>query len=398
MTTKVDNLVVGGGIGGLATALGIAGSGHRVHLLERNADFTEIGAGLQFGPNASRALDQLGVLQDVLPSAVRPLRAVIMDAYSGAPLTVLELGDKFEQRYGYPYLVLHRHDLLEILVKHCRENDLITLETGRNVVDSEVGPDGAAVMCSDGTRYEARALVAADGLHSVLRRHVTSDTVQCSGYAAYRGTIPIEAAGWAAGSTDVILWIGPDIHLMQYPVRRSALYNQVAVFRSPRYAAGLREPDQWGRPDELDQAFAPACERVRAAVAKIDRTRYWPMFDRAPIESWAHQSLLLIGDAAHPMLQYLGQGACQALEDAVELGEQFRANRVHDNKSREAAYLGFQERRVPRASRCQTVARPWGDLWHTSDPLLIEVRNLLFAKRTQDDYAELDWLYAADAR
>lgn len=393
---KVDNLIVGGGIGGLATALGIARSGHRVHLLERNDDFAEIGAGLQFGPNASRALDRLGVLSDALPVAVRPPRAVFMDAISGTPLTALDFGEAFEKRYGYPYLVLHRHDLLEILLKHCQENSLITLETRRNVVDSVIGTEGASVTCDDGTRYHARALVAADGLHSALRRHVTSDEVECSGYAAYRGTIPISAAGQAADSSDVFLWIGPNIHLMQYPVRRGELYNQVAVFKSPRYAAGIRGADKWGGPDELDDAFGAACAPVRASVAQIGRARYWAMFDRPPIPSWSHESLLLIGDAAHPMLQYLGQGACQALEDAVELGDQYRHNQVRDTSSRASAYRRFEENRVQRASRCQTVARPWGDLWHTHDPLLTEVRNRLFAQRAHDDYTELDWLYAAD--
>jgi salicylate hydroxylase len=388
----VDTLVVGGGIGGLATALAIARGGGKVHLLERNDDFTEIGAGLQFGPNASRALDRLGVLSDAMPMAVRPERAVFMDAIKGTPLTVLQFGQAFERRYGYPYLVLHRHDLLEILLKHCRENELITLETQRNVVDSTVESDRAEVICEDGSRYVARSLIAADGLYSVLRHHVVADEPECSGYAAYRGTIPISSAGDSAGN-EVLLWIGPNMHLMQYPVRRSELYNQVAVFKSSRYLAGHQDKGDWGGPDELDAAFSTACPPVRDAVAQIGRARFWAMYDRSPIPKWSRDALLLIGDAAHPMLQYLGQGACQALEDAVEIGKQLVPPGSADGAGTAAAYRRFEDARIGRASRCQTIARPWGELWHTEDPLLTTVRNHLFAKRAPDDYRELDWLY-----
>jgi 2-polyprenyl-6-methoxyphenol hydroxylase-like FAD-dependent oxidoreductase len=394
----VDALVVGGGIGGLATTLALARSGQTVHCLERGEDFAEIGAGLQFGPNASRALDQLGVLDDILPAAVRPGSAVLMDAVSGDVLTVLDLGPAFEKRYGYPYLVLHRHDLLEVLLQHCQEHELVTLETRRGVVDAEIGVESSRVTCEDASTYEAKYLIAADGLNSVLRPHVVDDEATCSGYAAYRGTMPMAEVSHAVAPDDIVLWIGPNIHLMQYPVRRSELYNQVAVFKSPRFAAGHEQHGQWGGPEELDGAFAHACEDVRKAVTHIGRSRHWAMYDRKPVSSWSTGSLLLMGDAAHPMLQYLGQGACQALEDAVELGSRFAADkdapRVDFSRIRDE----FERVRIPRASRCQSAARPWGELWHTQDPLLIATRNRLFAQRAHDDYSELDWLYADRSR
>lgn len=390
----VPVLIVGGGIGGLATALSLARNGQRVHLVERATEFAEIGAGLQFGPNASRALDALGVLQDVLPLAVTPARAVMRDARTGRALTTLDLSHPFAERYGYPYLVLHRHDLLEKLLEHCRRHPLITLETRRAVTDVTLRADEATVSCADGTGFETTALIAADGMHSVLRRHVINDTAACSGYVAYRGTITADQAGQAAEDTSVVLWIGPGIHLMQYPLRRGELYNQVAVFRSHRDHDGHDEPDTRGRPEELDAAFADACGPVRAAVTRIRRDRYWSMCDRAPAATWTSGPLVLIGDAAHPMLQYLGQGAGQALEDAVELGHRFQLHTRSDGLDLQRAYGDFERARLSRTARCQTSARPWGELWHTDDPMVLALRDRLFTQRPTDDYHELDWLYA----
>jgi len=173
-------------------------------------------------------------------------------------------------------------------------------------------------------------------------------------------------------------------------VRRRELYNQVAVFRSERFAAGHTGVGEWGGPEELAAAFERACTPVQSAVARINRDRTWAMFDRAPASRWIDDRLLLIGDAAHPMLQYLGQGACQALEDAVELGYRLRLHKGNVD----AAYRDFVDVRLPRTARCQTSARPWGELWHTDDPLTVAVRDRLFASRAADDYTEIDWLYS----
>ncbi|MCZ9328967.1 FAD-dependent monooxygenase [Nocardia farcinica] len=390
---RVPALVVGGGIGGLATALALATNGQQVHLIERAEEFGEIGAGLQFGPNASRALDALGVLDDVVPAAVAPTEAILMDAISGDRLTTLDLGPDFVARFGYPYLVLHRHDLLQRLVERCRRHPLVGLETNRHVVDVEIGSTSALLRCADGSSYETPALIAADGLHSTLRSHVVDDEIFCSGYVAYRGTVPAEVATHTVAPDAIVLWIGPGIHLMQYPVRNGELYNQVAVFRSERFRQGFTEPATWGGPDELDAAFAAACSTVRGAVAQVGRVQRWPMYDRAPASSWSNGPLVLTGDAAHPMLQYLGQGACQALEDAVELGYRFRMHTHEGMVDVRRVYEDFEHARQPRTARCQTSARPWGDLWHTDDPTVLALRNRVFSMRASNDYHELDWLY-----
>jgi len=268
------------------------------------------------------------------------------------------------------------------------------MENRRTVTDVDMRDDRASVTCEDGTGYETSALIAADGLHSTLRRYIVDDEPVCSGYVAYRGTITAEQASHAVDRTSVVLWIGPGMHLMQYPVRRGELYNQVAVFRSRRYHEGHTEPGSWGGPEELDAAFADACEPVRGAVARIGRAQNWAMYDRAPAPTWRNGPLVLIGDAAHPMLQYLGQGACQALEDAVELGHRFRLHTRGGDVDVSLAYQEFERARRSRTARCQTSARPWGDVWHTNDPMMLALRNRLFAQRSADDYRELDWLYA----
>jgi 3-hydroxybenzoate 6-monooxygenase len=383
----VPILIAGGGIGGLATALALANRGRAVHVIEKATEFGELGAGLQLAPNASRALDDLGVLPAIEAFAVFPQRMVWMDAISAEQVTSLDLDASFRERYGYRYIVMHRSDLLATLLAACRAQPLITLETSKDVVGIDDRVETARVTCADGSAYETELLIGADGLWSVVRKALVDDGDPiCSEYVAYRGAIPIEQMSTHAGLDNVMLWTGPDMHLVQYPVRRGELYNQVAVFRSDRYRP---DSDDWGTSDELDAHFGRAAEPVRAALTKFRRNRRWPMFDRLPIARWSRNRITLLGDAAHPMLQYLAQGAAQALEDAVALGEAV-ANHPGDVP---AAFVAYERARVPRTERVQTTARTWGDYWHM--PLADAAhRNAFLAARNPRDYSETDWLYA----
>lgn len=379
-------LVVGGGIGGLSTALGLARAGQQVHVLERAGSFREIGAGLQIGANATRVMRKLGILDAVEEVAVHPERGVMMDAVHGTVLTALTLGRPYRERYGCPYLVMHRSDLLDILLAACRNEDLISLETGKHVVSVTADSAGASVSCADGSSYEADAVVGADGIRSAVRHLIDSSEPTASGYVAYRGTMEVtEMAGIDQG--DVVIWIGPDIHLVQYPVRRGELYNQVAVFHSYRWEGGEQD---WGTPEELDERFAIACDRVQSAVALVGRDKRSPIFERDPLPTWRHGRAVLMGDAAHPMLQYLGQGACQAMEDALALAERAAAAGSTDI---DKVLLSYEEARLSRTTRCQLTARPWGRLWHTTDPLLSALRDRVMRARAHDDYSDVDWLY-----
>ncbi len=388
--TEAQVLVVGGGIGGLAAALALARGGQRVRVLEKASAFGEIGAGIQIAPNGSRALDRLGVLEAIQAGAVFPRTILWLDAISGEPLTSLALGGAFRARYGYPYLVMHRSDLLSALLAACRADARIALETERDVVAIEDRGSYARAVCADGTAHRGEVLVGADGLRSLVREHVVGDGEPvCSAYVAYRGTLPVARLRRDADLDGVLLWTGPGMHLVQYPIRRGELYNQVAVFESDRYAPGSRD---WGTPEELDARFGRGCEPVRAAAELIARDRRWPMYDRPPVARWTRNRVALLGDAAHPMLQYLAQGACQALEDAVALADALAA---HDDVL--AGLAAYTAARAARTARVQTTARAWGDLWHLDPGPELERRDALLRARAPDDYSETDWLYANPA-
>ncbi|ALS25428.1 FAD-dependent monooxygenase [Paenibacillus naphthalenovorans] len=383
---NVPFLIVGGGIGGLATALGVTQTGRSVHVLEQAPEFGEIGAGIQLAPNATAVLDKLGVLDAISEYAVFPKRLVLMDAFTGKELSALSLGEAFLERYGYPYIVLHRSDLHKALLDACRANDQITLVNNQVVQSAENVGEKVRVTCSDGTTYLSGAVIGADGLWSNTRKLFSPDKPVCSQYVAYRGAIPMSEITPSADLDDVIMWIGPNLHLVQYPVRRKELYNQVVVFKSFRYK---EDSDDWGTPEELDEHFGTCCEPVRHAVTFIQRQRRWPMYDREPIGNWTAGRITLLGDAAHPMLQYLAQGGCQALEDVACLTESLRK---YGNDT-EKAFLAYQEERIPRTAEVQRSARLWGEFLHTGDAMAILLRNRILAGRSADDFSVSDWLY-----
>ena len=383
---RIPVLIAGGGIGGLAAALSLSRAGLRAHVLEKSSQFAEIGAGLQLAPNATRMLDRLGILPEICCHANFPKQLVMMDAVSGLPITALDLGAKFREHFGHPYILMHRGELLATEFAACRASPLITLENNKEVVSVEDLGDAAAVRCADGSMYNCEALIGADGLWSTVRKvvHDDGDPI-CAQFVAYRGTIPVDEAPAGSDLDNMTIWVGPDMHFVQYVVKAGRLFNQVAVFRSRRYRA---DSDDWGTVEELDEHYSRFCEPVRTAVKKIGRDRRWPMFDRLPIANWTRNRITLLGDAAHPMLQYVAQGACQALEDAVCLGECF-GEFTGDVPQALGAY---QARRLPRTARVQGIARFFGELKHV-DGVGRTLRNELLAKRTADDFGYFEWLY-----
>jgi 3-hydroxybenzoate 6-monooxygenase len=387
----VPILIVGGGIGGMTAALALARAGFPAHIVERSPEFGEIGAGIQLAPNALRVLDCLGVLRELEALAVHPRHLVLMHADTGQHLTTVDFGESFRRRYGYPYTVMHRGDLLAVLHQACQAADLVTLESGREVTGLADHGGGARAAFADGGGYECGAVVGADGLWSTARMLVSGDRPIAQKFVAYRGALPVSPAVSADedDSADEIIWIGPGKHLVQYPIRRGELYNQVAVFRSGRYSPEVELTDGWGTPDELDEAFARACDRVRAGVALINRDRRWVMYDREPLGNWTTGRITLLGDAAHPMVQYLAQGACQAIEDAECLARQFAARDGDVVK----ALAAYQAERIPRTALVQRAARSWGQIWHDDGPVIPLLRDRILTRRPEDDYTDLDWLY-----
>jgi 2-polyprenyl-6-methoxyphenol hydroxylase-like FAD-dependent oxidoreductase len=391
MSRSDQAIVVGGGIGGLGAALMLSRAGVRVRVLERADEFGEIGAGLQLAPNATRVLRRYGLLDDLLETAVLPRRLVAMNALTGQQLTTLGL-EQVRLRYGAPYVVMHRHDLLEVILRYCHKEPTLTLETARDVTTVEDSGDRVTVACRDGSTYRAEVLIGADGLSSTVRPLVVDDELQPTGFVAYRGAVPVDAVDRRVALDTVVAWLGPGMHLVQYPLRRGELYNQVAVFRSQEYLQGTQD---WGSPEELDRAFSAACEPVRVALPSLLRDRRWPMSDRLPASRWSTGRVTLLGDAAHPMLQYLAQGACQAIEDAAALAQELprlqRAD-VWPTQDVQAALHGYEGRRLEQASRVQRTARTWGEIWHV-DGLAMTLRDEAFRLRAPDDFSRIDWLY-----
>lgn len=380
-------LVVGAGIGGMSAALALARAGLPVQILEAAARLEEVGAGIQLAPNATRVLDELGVFDALRPVAVHPLELVYMDALSGVRITSLDLGEAFLERYGHPYVVVHRHDLHRCLLQACVACG-VTIATGKRVTDIEDLETRARVRCEDGSQHDADVLVGADGLRSRVRALIDDAPPREHPYVAYRGTLPTGALRLRGGEDAMVMWVGPGLHMVQYKVRAGDLYNQVGVFESPSFT-----PDSvdWGGPEELDAAFSRCCDAVARASRMLTRERRWPMIDRDPIDGWTRHRVTLLGDAAHPMQPFLAQGACQALEDASVLARQLAS---HDDPGE--ALLHYERERIPRSARVVMGARRMGEASHISG-IGVELRNAVFSRHAPDDFTPFDWLYGSES-
>jgi salicylate hydroxylase len=385
---KVPCLVVGGGIGGLTAALALARSGRDVHVLEKADAFTEIGAGLQLAPNATRVLTELGVMDALMAHAVAPARLLWMDALTEKPITSVDLGAPFRQHFGYPYLVMHRGDLLTALLEACRASGRVTLEASRDVVAVEDRGSTALARCATGDEFETEMLIGADGLWSGIRKMLHPDEPSRVPYVAYRGTMPMKDASAHAGADTVVMWVGPNMHFVQYSIRAGEEFNQVAVFKAPTYSTN---DNDWGTPEQFDAHFAQCCSYVRDSAKLMWRHIRWPMYDREPISDWVRGRIALLGDAAHPMFQYIAQGACQAIEDGFCL-----AREVTANADPAMGLEAYRQARYLRTARVQLTARAMGAFFHL-DGVNAQLRNAMIATRKATDYAPLDWLYGHEA-
>ncbi|WP_122615333.1 FAD-dependent oxidoreductase [Streptomyces sp. Tu 4128] len=387
-----DVIVVGGGIGGLGTAFALTRQGLRVRVLERAEEFGEVGAGIQLAPNCTRVLDEYGLLDEAKSLGVLPENMVMRDALDGRELTRLDLRD-LERRYGFPYLVIHRSDLHGLFLRACRAAG-VELLTDRTVVAYEHTDGGARVRLADGRTEEAPLVVAADGLHSVARRQLVGDDVVSSGYVAYRAAVPIDAVrGNGVAEQDVTVHVGPRCHFVQYALRGGVMFNQVAVFESPKAVAGQED---WGTPDELDAAFDATCDTVREGIPLMWRDRWWQMLDRDPVETWVHGRVALLGDAAHPPLQYMAQGAVMAIEDGWVLARHVARHASPGGPDWDAVLASYEAVRVEHCRRVQSTARAWGELWHLDGERRLR-RNEVLRERDVHDYGFTDWVYGRTA-
>jgi 2-polyprenyl-6-methoxyphenol hydroxylase-like FAD-dependent oxidoreductase len=380
-------LIVGGGIGGFAAALALAQKGFRVHLLEQAARFAEIGAGIQLGPNVFRMFDYLGLSEAVKRLAVFPENLIMMDSITAQEVTRIPLGQGFIDRFAQPYAVIHRADLHGVLVDACRASDRISLETSTKVVWFEQTADGVTVTAENGRNYRGAALIGADGLWSTVRPKVVGDgKPRVSGHIAYRAVLPTSEMPEQLRWRSMTIWAGEKTHLVHYPLRGGHLFNLVAVFHSDRFSEGW---DTYGDAGELHECFAGTCAEVRTLLGKIESWRMWVLCDRELVKTWSKGRITLLGDAAHPMLQYLAQGANLAVEDAVCLADQLDRT----NGDFAAAFQGYQSLRYLRTGRAQIMARVYGEVFHASG-VARELRNQMLAGRTPEQgYESMAWLY-----
>jgi 3-hydroxybenzoate 6-monooxygenase len=384
---KRSVIVVGGGIGGLAAALALAQKGIAVRLFEQAPEFKEIGAGIQLGPNVFRMFECLGVTDEVNRLAVFPETLQMRDSVTGQEVTQIALGKEFRARFEYPYAVIHRADLHRVLLVANRRDRLIELHPATRIATVEEESDGIIARTDKGERQCADALIGADGLWSTIRPLIVNDGKPVvSGHIAYRAVLPTSEMPEHLRWPSMVLWAGEKVHLVHYPLRGGDLFNLVAVFHSNRYEEGW---DTYGDADELHQRFAGTCAEVRTLLAKIESWRMWVLCDRQPVKEWSLGRMTLLGDAAHPMLQYLAQGACMAIEDAVCLADSV----AEADGDFAGAFQAYQTARYLRTGRVQVMARVYGEVFHATG-VARELRNMMLAGRTQvDALASMEWLY-----
>jgi salicylate hydroxylase len=380
-------MIAGGGIGGIAAALALAQQGYGVTVLEQSPEFGEIGAGIQLGPNAFHALDRLGVGGYLQRDAVFVERLLMMDSLSGETVANIPVGESFRKRFGNPYAVIHRADLHHALLEGCRASPKVTLLTKERVVGFEETAAGVEAWTDKGVRFQGAALVGADGLRSKVREAIVGDgEPRVAGHTTYRAVLPIEEMPEDMRWNAATLWGGPNTHLVHYPLRGWKLFNIVATFHSGRTTPAANEV---GSREEILDAFSAVLSKPMSILKKPSSWRFWVLSDREPVDNWTRGRVTLLGDAAHPMLQYFAQGACMAMEDAVCLGDKVAAHRG----DMAAAFLDYQKERLVRTARVQWGSRMLGEIYHAKGPYRL-IRNEVFGKRTPEQfYDALAWIY-----
>jgi 3-hydroxybenzoate 6-monooxygenase len=379
-------LVAGGGIGGIAAALALVRRGFSVKVIEQAQQLGEIGAGIQLGPNAFAAFDALGIGEIARARAVYTDEMVMHDALDEAQVGRIPTGEAFRQRFGNPYAVIHRADVHGALLEGALATGRVELSTATQVQRVEQDADGVTAIDAQGGRHRGIALIGADGVKSAVRRQYVGDEARVSGHVVYRAVVDRKDFPKDLQWNAAAIWVGPNCHLVHYPLRGGEQYNVVVTFHS-------REQEQWsvrvGSREEVLSYFEGICAKARQLIDLPKDWSRWATADREPIATWNHGRATLLGDAAHPTLQYLAQGACMALEDAVTLGE---ALRVHDNRF-DLAFELYQRSRVARTARIVLSAREMGRIFHAKGVERL-VRNDLWKGRTPERfYDAMEWLY-----
>ena len=390
-------IIAGAGIGGLATALALSRAGFDATIYERTGALDEFGAGLQLTPNATRVLARLGVLDEVRKGATAPDAVLVLRGSDDAALMRLSLEDA-ELRWGAPYLALHRADLQQALVAEAvRRRDRIRINLGSTIAQVTTRGSEAAVEQRQGdaaTEDGADLVIGADGLRSRVRQSFAAETIDgpaFTGRVAFRAAVPSTLVDRRWTKSRIVLRLGPKAHLVHYPLRRHSIVNIVAVIEDS-WRGGETEHPWDGVADRpaLERAFSGWSTSTRKLLAAATNWRAWPVYGRPPLNSFALGRVALVGDAAHPMVPFLAQGAAQAIEDAAALG-----SALAQTDDIPQALAAYSRARVARATRVQVEALRQGRIYHLSGPMAAArdaTMRLLGPRRLGARY---DWLYGA---
>lgn len=388
-------LIAGGGVGGLAAALAASRAGWDVRLFERANAFSEVGAGIQLGPNVVKVLHGWGLADALQAVAAFPERLQVRSAVSGQLLGELPLGAAMVQRYGAPYLTIHRADLHGVLLQAVQHHADVKLHLSRPLQSFSQTAQAVTVRADDGPGIECDALIGADGIWSTVRQELLGDGLpRRSGHLAYRALMRQSDLPELLRSHQVTAWLGPRMHVVQYPVRGGEFLNVVAIVHGEVAA----EADLWdhsANAADLASATAGCCAALREVMDAIEGWRLWVLHDRAPMQG-AHQHAVgrvaLLGDAAHPMRPYLAQGAGMAIEDAAELGHAL-AQALDPALDVPTMLQRYALNRWQRNARVQARALRNGQIFH-ADGLLRWGRDASL-KLLGEKLLDMPWLYGA---
>lgn len=390
-------VIAGAGIGGLSAALAMANQGYSVTVCEQTDEIKEVGAGLQLSPNAMHVMNALGVSTRLENLAFRPQHAVMRHYKSGASYFSVPLGDACLQRYGAEYWHVHRADLLQSLLASC-EGQSIEIKLATAVIGYEqYANQSVRVLLQNGAQIQADVLIGADGIHSniqahLLNQHNESSHPQFTGQVAWRGTVKTKDLPPHLVEPNANLWVGPGKHFVSYYLRGGELVNFVAVEERSEW-----QEESWsqeGNITQLRELFSAWHPQVTEVLEASKTCFVWALHDRKPLTTWVDKNVALLGDACHPMLPFLAQGAAMAIEDAYVLAKMLAS---HDNSQQ--ALLAYQSDRIKRTSHIQLKARKNAGLYHMhawQDRSKLNILNCLSAVGASTWLAakQLDKIYA----
>jgi salicylate hydroxylase len=387
---RLHALVIGAGIGGTAAAIALRRAGLDVSLFEQTTAQREVGAGIQISPNAARLLDRYGLGDAMARAAVRPSAVVFRRWQDGRVLGREELGDSIENRYGAPYYHFHRADLIALLADAFGRKEI---KLGRRLVGVEQDERGVTAHFEDGTSERGDLLIGADGIHSQVRERLFgAEKLRFSGQIAYRGLAPAERVAHLGLPLDVTNWVGPGGHLVHYFVSSGQLLNFVAVSEE-----GTWTREQWSDRGSISDAakkYEGWHPQIATILNAVDETFKWALFDRDPFPEWTQGRVALLGDACHPMLPYMAQGAAQAIEDGAALAACLK----HVAFDIPSAFRAYVTLRKPRATEVQERSRANSTSFHLQDgPQQLERDHLFATRGVRGSPEAMNRLYGYDA-